>query len=79
MELGRITGIREIGQVSLRREREVRPPFALEGSGRMEDDAYGESGGQADRGLEDEEEVSDEAGESPEGTSTPDNTLDFFA
>lgn len=84
MGLSPIAGIREVGTVnSTRADREVTPPFALDRSGRTEDDAYNEHKEDAERGLEEEDaEQADEANESAETSAIPpdrDNTVDFVA
>ncbi len=84
MGLSPIASICEVGTVSsARADREVAPPFALDRSGRMEDDAYKERREDAERGLEEEDaEQADEANESAETSAIPldpDNTVDLVA
>jgi hypothetical protein len=67
MELGPIAGIRAVSPVMAAHvEREVQPPFALDGAGRMEDDGYnGAAREETERGLE-EEDAEMAADDSPE-------------
>jgi hypothetical protein len=59
-----ITPISEIRQIGVARPspeaESVRPPFALEGSSRTEDDSYGAAHEEAERGLEEEDEETGE-------------------
>ena len=56
MELVRVTGIQALNPGRARESvGDVKPAFAVEGSDRMEDDSYGEQGGNLKRGMEDEE------------------------
>ncbi len=84
MELGPIPGIRGLGAASTPRiEREVQPPFALDPSSRMEDDAYNGGGQGAQRGLEEEDsEPAEETADATEASSAsvePDTKVNFFA
>ncbi len=84
MELRPVRGIRGLAQVSTSRiEREVEPPFALDASSRMEDDAYSGTGHRAQRGLEEEDsEPAEETAGSTDASSTsgePDGKVNFFA
>jgi hypothetical protein len=72
MGLSPIASIREVDKASsTRADREVAPPFALDRSGRMEDDVYNEHSEDAERGLEEDAEQTDEANESAETSETP--------
>lgn len=81
MGLCPIAGIREVDKVSsTRADRGVAPPFALDRSGRIEEDAYNQHSEGAERGLEEAAEQTDEANESAETTPPDqDNTVDFVA
>ncbi len=84
MELRPILGIRGLGPASTARiEREVEPPFALDPSSRMEDDAYNGTNQGAQRGLEEEDsEPAEETTDAPEASSNsaePDSNVNFFA
>jgi hypothetical protein len=78
MELSPIPGIRAIGPATAPRdEREVQPPFALDRSGRMQDDAYNGARQETERGLEEEDsEVAEEADGSSDTASDPSNSSD---
>jgi hypothetical protein len=84
MELSPIPGIRAMGPATVSRdEREVRPPFALNASGRMSEDAYSGAREETERGLEDEsdeavEEV-DSVLDSLSSTSDSKSRVNFFA
>ena len=84
MGLTPITRIQEAGRISsTRTDDEVRPPFTVDRSGRMEDDAYSQRGEDAERGLEEEDtEQTDETSESAESSPIPpdsDSTVNFVA
>ena len=79
MGVGPIIGIVAIASVeSTSAEREVRPPFALEQSGRMGDDGYKGSADETRRGLEDEEEAQ-EGSEGGFMDARPESTMRFVA
>lgn len=86
MELSPIPGIRAVGPARmLQGERDVQPTFALDPSGRMEDDAYSDGRREPERGLE-EEDTEAEAAEETEslsdilsGSSDPRSRVNFFA
>jgi hypothetical protein len=69
MEIRLVEGIQAVAPVGMRRfAADVAPAIAVEGSGRMEDDAYGEGAKQQDRGMEEEDaaELPEECEESPD-------------
>ena len=80
MGLSPIAGVREVDKVRTKADRGVAPPFALDRSGRIEEDAYSQHSEGAERGLEEAAEQTDEANESAETTPPDqDNTVDFVA
>lgn len=57
MELGPVGAIRAVGSVGVNRSAsDVTPAFAVEGSGRMEDDSYAGERKEQDRGMEEEDD-----------------------
>jgi len=87
MELAPIAGIHGLGPSrGPKIEQEVAPPFALDATGRMEDDAYNGHGEAEERGLEDEEpesisESPARADDKAEASPLPDQqniTVNFF-
>jgi len=84
MELSPIPGIRTVGPATARRdEREVQPAFALDPSGRMEDDAYNGARQDSERGLEEEDsdvaEKADVPSDIPSKSADSKTGVDFFA
>ena len=83
MELSPIPGIRAVGPATVSRdEREVRPPFALDPSGRLADDAYNDARQETERGLEEEDDATEEAdslSDTLSSTSDSNSRVDFFA
>jgi hypothetical protein len=84
MELSPIPGIRAVGPALVARdEREVQPPFALDPSGRMGDDAYNDTRHETGRGLEEEDSTVAEETDSPADnsltSSDPESRVNFFA
>jgi hypothetical protein len=82
--IARIPGIRGIGPANAPLvEREVPPPFALDRSDRMGDDAYNGSGEGAERGLEEADSAAaEEASDDSETSSVPGDPtggVSFFA
>jgi hypothetical protein len=84
MGLSPIPGIRAVGSATVSRdEREVQPTFALDPSGRLEDDAYDDARQVTERGLEEEEpgvtEEADSPSEAPSNSSDPKSRVNLFA
>ncbi|MGC1424675.1 MAG: hypothetical protein WA354_09885 [Terracidiphilus sp.] len=84
MGLSPIPGIRGVESATVtREEREVQPPFALDPSGRLGDDAYNGANQQTERGLEEEDsevvEEADSSSESPSNSSDSKGGVNFFA
>jgi hypothetical protein len=77
MEVSPIAGIRAVGASTVPRdELEVQPPFALDRSGRLDDDAYNDAREQTERGLEEDSETGDEVLERAPDTHS---RVSFFA
>jgi hypothetical protein len=69
MEIRPVEGIRVVAPAGVRRfANGIVPAIAVEGSGRMEDDGYGEGAKQQDRGMEEEDAAAlpEECEESPD-------------
>jgi hypothetical protein len=65
MELGPVEGSRTVEPVSVSRSAsDVTPAFAVEGSGRMQDDSYGGDAMGSDRGMEEDDAVEGDETES---------------
>lgn len=84
MELSPIPGIRGVGSsTAARLQREVDPTFALDRSGRMEDDAYNARGQEEERGLEEggsePGDETEESAEMPSALRDADTKVNFFA
>ena len=84
MELSPIAGIRGVGPTSVpKAEREIQPPFALDRSDRMGDDAYNDARQETERGLEEEgsepAEGTEESAEMPSGSGDANTQVNFFA
>ena len=79
MELGPVPGIRAVRASTVRcDECEVQPPFALDASGRMEDDAYDDSRQEKKRGLEEDSEAGDGVSESVSRSSDAEGRVNFL-
>ena len=73
MDLRPVEGVRAIGPVGVKRSAsDVAPAFAVDGSGRLEEDFYGASASRQDRGLEEEDaELTEDTEDEAEAVAIP--------
>ena len=84
MELSPIPRIRAMGLAKVPRdEREVQPPFSLDASGRMGEDAYSSRREEGERGLEEEDsenaKETESMSDSLSDSADPRSEVDLFA
>lgn len=77
MEISPMAGIRAVRSAAVpRNELEVQPPFALDGPGRLGDEAYSDARDETERGLEEDSEVGEATSDS---ASDAESRVNFFA